>query len=131
MTVDAHSEIPGLIEPSGPFSHATVGTGTRIVSLAGQVALDDRGQVVGADDAGAQARQCLANLDAALRHVGASPADVVKVTVFLTDVGDRAAVADARREYFGAHAPAATLVEVSALAVPGCVVEIEATAVLP
>ena len=62
--------------------------------------------------------------------VGGGPTDVVKVTVFVTDIEDRAAIAEARRAYFGDHAPAATMVEVSALAVPGCVVEIEATAVL-
>jgi 2-iminobutanoate/2-iminopropanoate deaminase len=129
--VEAHRKIPGLVDPSGPFSHVTVAVGSRFVSLAGQVALDGRGQVVGVGDAGVQARQCLENLDIALRHVGATVAEVVKVTVFLTDVGDRVAVAEARREYFGEHAPAATLVEVAALAVEGCVVEIEATAVLP
>jgi enamine deaminase RidA (YjgF/YER057c/UK114 family) len=128
--VEAHNSIPGLLDPSGPFSHVTVGAGTRIVSVAGQVALDEDGHVVGEGDARAQAAQCLHNVDVALRYVGASVADVVNVTVFLTDVGDRAAVADMRRAYFGTHAPAATLVEVAGLAIPGCVVEIQVTAVL-
>src|SRR4051794_30603935 len=128
--IEVHSSVPGLLDPSGPFSQVTVATGTRIVSLAGQVALDDAGNVVGEGDAGTQAAQCLHNLDAALRHVGASASDVVKVTIFVTDVGDGAAIAAARRAYFGAHAPAATMVGVAALAIPGCVVEIEATAVI-
>jgi 2-iminobutanoate/2-iminopropanoate deaminase len=101
------------------------------VWLAGQVAIDESGAVIGNGDARTQARQCLSNLDAALRHVGGNADDVVKVVVYLTDITDRAAVADARREYFGSHVPAATLVEVSALAVPGCIIEIEAVAVLP
>ena|SRR5690242_5934252 len=127
--IEVHTSVPGLLDPSGPFSQVTVATGT-IVSLAGQVALDERGNVVGEGDAGAQAAQCLHNLDVALRHVGASPSDVVKVTIFVTDVGDRAAIAEARRAYFGTHTPAATMVGVAALAIPGCVVEIEATAVI-
>jgi len=129
--IEAHTAVPGLLDPTGPFSNVTVATGTRLVSVAGQVAVDESGQVVGGGDARAQAARCLENIDLALRHVGATSVDVVKVTVYLTDVGDRAAVAEARRAYFGDHMPAATLVEVSALAVPGCVVEIEAAAVLP
>ena len=128
--IESHAAVPGLLDPSGPFSHVVVGTGSSLVSIAGQVSVDAAGELVGAGDAGAQARRCLECIDAALRLVGGGPTDVVKVTVYLTDIADRAAVAEARRAYFGDHAPAATLVEVSALAVPGCVVEIEATAVL-
>jgi reactive intermediate/imine deaminase len=115
--------------PSGPFAPATLASGTRILSVSGQVAHDADGAVVGVDDAEEQARQCLRNLDALLRAAGASKTDVVKITVFLTDMADRPAVARARSEYFGDHRPASTLVEISALVTPELKVEIEATAV--
>ena len=57
-------------------------------------------------------------------------ADVAKITLFLTDVGDRAAINPVRQEFFGESRPASTLVEVPALAIPGAKIEIEAVAVL-
>jgi 2-iminobutanoate/2-iminopropanoate deaminase len=66
-----------------------------------------------------------------LRHAGAGFADVLKVTVFLTDVNDRQAVNEIRKEFFGPALPASTLVEVSALVLPGLLVEIEAIAGIP
>ena len=56
--------------------------------------------------------------------------DVVKVTVFLTDVDDRAAINPVRQEFFGSARPASTLVEISRLAVPGAKIEVEAVAVV-
>ena len=119
---------PGSAPPTGPFSPAIVATGTQILVLSGQVADTSDGKTV-VDDAGDQARQCLANIDALLRAAGATSSDVVRLTIFLTQIGDRAAVAKARTEYFGEHRPAATLVEVSALVAPEYKVEIEATAI--
>lgn len=72
----------------------------------------------------------LKNLDACLKSVGAGPENVVKVTVFLTDIDDRPLINPARQRYFGTHRPASTLVEVSALVLPKLMVEIEAQAVL-
>ncbi|HSU04745.1 MAG TPA: RidA family protein [Acetobacteraceae bacterium] len=72
----------------------------------------------------------LKNLDACLKSVGAGPENVVKVTVFLTDVDDRKLINPARQRYFGTHRPASTLVEVSALVLPELLVEIEAQAVV-
>ena len=115
--------------PSGPFASATLATGARILSVSGQIAQSKDGGLVGADDAGEQARQCLRNVDALLRAAGAARTDVVRVVVYLTDMADRAAVARAREEYFGDHRPAATLVEIRALVAPQFKVEIEATAV--
>ena len=66
-----------------------------------------------------------------LKAVGGGPEHVVKVTVFLIDVDDRKRINPARQRYFGAHRPASTLVEVSALVLPELLVEIEAQAVLP
>ena len=70
------------------------------------------------------------NIDTVLRHAGGEPKDIVKVTVFLTDVSDRARINPIREEYFGEFRPASTLVEVSGLVSPGLKVEIEAEAVV-
>ena len=73
----------------------------------------------------------IGNLDTCLKAAGAGAEHVVKVTVYLTDVADRAKINPARQRYFGTHRPASTLVEVSALVLPALKVEIEAQAVLP
>ena len=70
------------------------------------------------------------HLDACLKSCGAGAENVVKVTVFLTDINDRPKINPARQRYFGEHRPASTLVEVSALVLPELKVEIEAQAVL-
>jgi enamine deaminase RidA (YjgF/YER057c/UK114 family) len=103
-------------------------TGNKILLLSGQIGDDENGKPVSAD-AGEQARRCLQNIDALLGAGGATRSDVTRIVVFLTDMNDRADVAQARRDYFGDHKPAATLVAVSALVAPEFKVEIEATAV--
>jgi len=66
-----------------------------------------------------------------LAAAGCTFVDVVKVTVFLTDVGDRPLVNPVREEVFGDTRPASTLVEVSALVIPGARIEVEAIALIP
>ena len=66
-----------------------------------------------------------------LRAIGAGFADVLKVTVFLTDMNDRVRINPIRQEYFGTARPASTLVEISRLALPGARVEIEFVVGLP
>lgn len=117
--------------PSIPgVSQAMIGDGRLLVWISGQVAVDESGRIVGHDDAESQARQCLANIDAVLKLAGASRSDVVKLGVFLIDIADRPAVARARAAFFGDHAPASTLVEVSGLVDPALRVEIEAVAIV-
>jgi enamine deaminase RidA (YjgF/YER057c/UK114 family) len=70
-------------------------------------------------------------MELVLHAAGCSAADVVKVTVFLLDVNDRAKINPVRQEFFGEARPASTLIEVSALAVAGALVEIEAVAAIP
>ena len=120
---------PGQAEPISHYAHAVRAGGLLFVS--GCVPVDAEGRLVGGDDVVAQARQTLANVGAVLAAAGAGPADVAKVTVFLTDVDDRAAINPVRREFFGDARPASTLVEVPRLAVPGAKIEIEAIAVVP
>jgi 2-iminobutanoate/2-iminopropanoate deaminase len=128
MTGRHEIRVPGLAEPVSHYTDAVRAGDLLFVS--GCIAVDGDGQLVGGDDPVAQTRQVFANLVAALEAGGASIADVVKVTVFLTDVGDRAAVNEVRKEVFGEVRPASTLVEVSKLVLPGARVEIEAVALI-
>jgi 2-iminobutanoate/2-iminopropanoate deaminase len=99
--------------------------------VAGLLPVDGRGALVGGDDVVAQAEHVLGDLGAVLDAGGCTYADVAKVSVYLTDVTDRAAIDPVRRRAFGPVRPASTLVEVSALAVAGAKVEIAAIAVVP
>ena len=75
----------GANPPTGPFAPAILATGTRMLSVSGQIADAPDGSLVGGGDAEEQARQCLRNLDALLQSAGATKDDVVKIGVFLTD----------------------------------------------
>ena len=104
----------------------------RTAYIAGQVAFDSTGKVVGAGDFQAQAEQVFANLRRALTSVGASFRDVMKTTTFLTDLKNLPALRDTRARYFdAAHPPANTLVPVTTLARPDLLLEIEAVVDLP
>ncbi len=102
-----------------------------ILFVSGLTAHNGEGKLVGGADAAAQTRQILVNLKLVLDAAGATMADVLKVTVFLTDINDRAAINPVRQEFFGAAKPASTLIEVSKLALPEMKVEIEAVVGLP
>ena len=121
--------VEGLAEPISHYADA-VRAGD-LLFISGLIAVDGRGELVGGDDVAAQARQVFANMRAVLDAAGCGFADVVKVTVYLTDVDDRPKINPVRQEVFGAARPASTLVEVSRLAVPGAKVEIEAVAQIP
>lgn len=121
--------VAGLAEPISHYTDAVRAGDLLFVS--GLVAVDADGNLVGGDDVVAQARQVFDNLRQTLAAAGCSFGDVVKVTLFLTDVSDRSRINSVRQEHFGASRPASTLVEVSALAVPGAKVEVEAVALIP
>jgi 2-iminobutanoate/2-iminopropanoate deaminase len=118
-----------LAEPISHFTDAVHAGDLLFVS--GIVAVDGDGNLVGGGDVVAQTRQVLDNMQRVLSAAGCGFEDVVKVTIFLTDVDDRALINPLRQEAFGAARPASTLVEVSRLAVPGAKVEIEAVALVP
>ena len=115
-----------------PLSHYTdaVRFGN-ILFVSGLTAHDAEGRLVGGTDAAKQTRQILMNLKLVLDAAGATMADVLKVTVFLTNIDDRAAINPVRQEFFGSARPASTLIEVSRLALPEMKVEIEAVVGLP
>jgi reactive intermediate/imine deaminase len=129
VSVRKEIRVSELAEPISHYTDAVLAGGLLFVS--GMVAVDARGQLVGGGDVVAQARQVFENLGAALAAGGCSFADVVKVTVFLTDVDERPLVNTVRQEVFGAVRPASTLVEVPRLAVPGARVEVECVAQVP
>jgi enamine deaminase RidA (YjgF/YER057c/UK114 family) len=121
---------PGLSQPPG-YSHVVVASGRRLVTTAGAVLLDAEGNLVGAGDLHAQARQTLENLALALEAVGATERDVIKMTVYVVagERGDLSSVWVAVQQS-GIAGAASTLLGVSMLAIEGQLVEIEAIAVL-
>jgi 2-iminobutanoate/2-iminopropanoate deaminase len=128
VAVREEIRVPGQAEPISHYTDAV--RAGELVFVSGCVPVDADGRLVGGGDVVAQARQALANVEAVLTAAGAAFADVVKVTVYLTDVDDRPKIDPVRREFFGSARPASTLVEVSRLAIPGAKIEIEAVAAL-
>jgi reactive intermediate/imine deaminase len=129
MTDREEIRVPELGEPISHYTDAVrVGD---LLFVSGCVPTDAAGHVVGGDDVAAQARQVFANIGAILAAAGASYADVARVTVYLTDIDDRASINPVRQEFFGAARPASTLIEVSRLAIPGIKIEVEAIARVP
>lgn len=135
MTYDTSSSIirsnpPELGTPPGYSQVVEVRT-NRLIFISGQTALDHNGNLVGNDFA-AQATQVFQNLGAALRERGCDPSNLVKLTVFLTDMNHLGSYREARNRFFGSvvppAAPAVTLIEVSKLYGPDFLIEIEAIA---
>lgn len=113
------------------FSHAVESSGKRTLHLAGQVAWDDAGELVGPGDLAAQCAQVFQNLKKVLSEAGMRPADVVRLRTYVVDYSpDKLEViGPAIAGFYGDSLPAAnTLLGVSALAMPEFLIEIEATA---
>jgi reactive intermediate/imine deaminase len=117
---------------SDPISHyADAVRAGDLLFVSGVVPVDADGRLVGGEDVVAQAQAVFENIRRVLAAAGAGPPDVVKVTVFLTDVADRPRINPVRQAFFGETRPASTLVEVSRLAIPGAKLEVEAVALVP
>lgn len=114
--------------PRGHFSHAVRAGDSVYVS--GMLALDAKGAVRHPNDIARQTRAIFASLAEILEVAGGQMSSVVQLTTYVTDITARGPVNDIRVELFGSTRPASTLVEVSALAAPGAVVEIDAIAVI-
>ncbi len=135
----------GMADPRPRYTHGwRVGNS---VYVAGQLALDKEGNLVGPNDIRAQTRRVLENMRRVLETAGASLGDVVKITVFVTDIRYRegygevrqeffaanppaSTLGEVRQEFFAANPPASTLVQVACLAISGALIEIEAVAVI-
>ena len=119
----------GLSTPTG-YSHVVSTRGGRTIYIAGQIALDAQGNLVGKGDLAAQTRQVFANLEVALKAAGAAFANVVKTNYYLRDASQVAVVREVRAKYFTKELPASTLIEVPRLAQPDFLIEIEVIAVV-
>lgn len=134
MTTPHRLISPESMSPSPGFSHAVVPAGGRTVYLAGQIAADPTGVVVGETFA-EQYDVALRNVVEALAHAGGEPHDIVSMVVYATDVqayrDDLRGVGAAHRKHLNRHFPAMALLGTTGLVEPDAMVEIIATAVVP
>jgi enamine deaminase RidA (YjgF/YER057c/UK114 family) len=123
--------VPETLHRPFGYTHVVEVTGGRPVYIAGQVALDTDGELVGPGDIRAQARQVLENLQAALQAVGATFDQVVKLNLYLLDITQLPAVRELRDQYVNTQQPpASTAVEVRRLVRDDLLIEVEAVAVI-
>jgi reactive intermediate/imine deaminase len=116
-------------DPYEPFKLSQAFRVGDLVIVSGQAAIDQDGHIVGVGDFDAQAEQVFRNLTRVLAAAGSGLDRVVKVTIYLTDMGNFPKIVELRGTWFTPPYPADTIVEVSALALPGLEIEIEAIAV--
>jgi enamine deaminase RidA (YjgF/YER057c/UK114 family) len=124
---------PGLMKPTG-YTHVVTLQGGKLIFVAGQVALDKEGNLVGKGDLKAQAQQVYDNLKVALAAAGATPKDVVKAVGYVVSYNSSQlpVLREARQAFFGgAEPPASTLVGVQALAREDFLIEVEVFAAVP
>jgi enamine deaminase RidA (YjgF/YER057c/UK114 family) len=121
----------GLPRPAS-YTQVVAATGSRLVFVAGQVADDAHGNLVGAGDLAAQARQAFANVGRCLAAAGARPNQVTMIRIYVVHHRPEylPIISEGRIAVFGDHRPADTLVGVEALAEPGYLVEVDAIAVV-
>ena len=125
-----HLQPAGVSPPPEPYTHVV--RAGRMVFLAGQVAFDEAGEVVGHGDPGRQAEQCWKNIEACLRAAGADLRDVAKVVCFVADIAHVQYEIEVRRRLFTDGSwPAYTMVQVAKLGREDLLFEIDVTAVIP
>lgn len=128
MGLEAFNDVPGLCPPPEPYSYAIRAGET--LYLAGQVALDERGEVVGATVKD-QAKQVWSNIERVLAAAGSSIADVVKVTYYMQDIRELPEEMEIREQVFsGRSLPAVTAMQAAALGLPGLMMEVDVVAVV-
>ena len=120
----------GIFEPATYSQGMKVSHAQTILFLSGQVAYTAEGGVACRGDFKGQARGAFDAIKALVESQGGTMASIVKITTYVTDMRYRADLAPLREEFLGKKGPASTLVEISALAHPDWMIEIEATAVL-
>ena len=120
-----------LSKPAGIFSAGVTVPAGRMVFVSGQVSRNAQGETVGKGDIRAQTTQTMENVKTVLEAAGATFDDVVKVTVYVTNVKDQLGpIHEVRAQYFKSDYPASTLVEVKSLVSEDLLIEIEAIAVV-
>lgn len=119
---------PAALHPAPGFSHIALATGGRLAFIAGQVALAPDFSIIGGDDLGEQTRAAMRNLGVALESIGAGFEDVVRRTIYTTSPTEFETITAAIEDVQGStDHPAQTILGVTGLAVPGLLIEIEAT----
>jgi 2-iminobutanoate/2-iminopropanoate deaminase len=113
------------------YANAVLVSGGPLLFISGQVAWDERGTIVGADDPVAQAEQTFKNLRTVLRAHGADFGDLVKVTVYVTSFDWFSELSTLREELFSENPPASAIVQVVRLVQPELLIEVDAVAVVP
>jgi enamine deaminase RidA (YjgF/YER057c/UK114 family) len=123
---------PDDLPTPASYTHVAVASGSQLVFIAGQVADDSTGRLVGPGDLAVQARQAFSNLGRALAAAGATPDQVARITIYVVDHRPEylPLISAARIAVFGDHKPPDTLLGVKALAEPGYLIEVEAIAVI-
>jgi 2-iminobutanoate/2-iminopropanoate deaminase len=124
-----NSSLPAPLRRGAYSSGVEVPAG-RTIYVSGQVPLDAEGNVVGDGDIGLQTETVLEHVKTVVEEAGGGMEDIVKVTVFITDMGLYDEIHEVRRRYFEEPFPASSMVEVSALVDPRLLIEIEAVAVI-
>ncbi|AZG11439.1 RidA family protein [Pigmentiphaga sp. H8] len=130
--MNEHLNPDGLATPNG-FCHVVRSRAATTILVAGQVAYDEQGNIVGENDLATQVDQVYRNLERALAACGATFADVVKTTLFVKDMTPEkiAIIRQVRARYLAPdRPPASTMIGVQALAKPALMLEVEATAML-
>jgi reactive intermediate/imine deaminase len=115
-------------DPLGAYAIAPGWQVGNLLFLSGQAAISEAGELVGVGDFGAQLVQTMANIDRVLAAGGSDRSRIVKVTIYMTDMGNFPAIVEARRRYFTPPYPADTIVEVKSLALPELMLEIDVIA---
>jgi enamine deaminase RidA (YjgF/YER057c/UK114 family) len=121
----------GLSKPTGHWTTVTTARPGKLVFISGLTAKNERGNIVGVGDVRAQTRQVCDNLAAAMRAAGGSLGDILRVDVYIKDMGGFKDIHEIRREYFGPNPPASTMVAVAGFTHPDMLIEINAIAALP
>jgi 2-iminobutanoate/2-iminopropanoate deaminase len=116
-------------DPYEPFRLAQGYRAGDLLFISGQTAIDGSGRIVGAGDFDAQARQAFSNMERVLRAGGSSLSNVIKVTIYLTDMSNFNKIVELRGRWFTPPYPADTIVEVRSLYTAEAMIEIEAVAV--
>jgi 2-iminobutanoate/2-iminopropanoate deaminase len=124
------SAVPSPHSWDAPFRYSQATRVGDLLFVSGQAAVGEDGQIVGEGDFVAQAECAFENLRKVLEAAGSSMSKIAKVTIFLTDASNFPHILECREKYFTAPYPADTTVEVTGLALPGLMVEIEAIAVV-
>jgi reactive intermediate/imine deaminase len=119
---------PADAKPVANYKMATRMESGRLLYIAGQVARDAEGNVLGQGDIRAQARQVFQNLRQVLQAAGGDLSDLLKITTYITNIDDFPAVAEVRSSFFSGALPASTLIVVTRLAQPELLIEVEGMA---